>query len=208
MRMTSLAAAMSVVALVACAKKDNGTTDTARADSAAATNATAVNPPADTATKLTDANIAALLDEANAGDSATGKLATQKGTKANVKAFGVLMMKDHHALRVKGEELAKKLNVTPTPPMNDSLPTKVKAAQDNLNSMDKGAAWDKAYIDGEVATHQMVLALIDQAKSAASAPELKTLLDQARPNIEMHLKRAQDIQAKLGSGTADSTKKP
>jgi predicted outer membrane protein len=83
----------------------------------------------------------------------------------------------------------------------------VKAAQDNLNSMDKGAAWDKTYIDGEVATHQLVLGLIDQAKAAAQAPELKTLLDQARPNIEMHLKRAQDIQAKLGTAaTADSTK--
>ena len=206
MRMTSLVAAMSVVALVGCAKKDNDNYDSTRRDSAAATNATTVTP-ADTATKLTDANIAALLDEANAGDSATGKLATQKGSKADVKAFGVLMMKDHHALRVKGEELVKKLNVTPAAPANDSLPTKVKTAQDNLNSMDKGAAWDKAYIDGEVATHQLVLGLIDQAKAAAQAPELKTLLDQARPNIEMHLKRAQDIQAKLGTAaTADSTK--
>lgn len=202
MRMTSLVAAMGVVALIGCAKKDNDDANTAKTDSAAATSATPVPSPADTATKLTDANIAALLDEANAGDSATGKLATQKGTKADVKAFGTLMMKDHHALRVKGEQLVKKLNVTPAAPANDSLPTKVKAAQDNLNSMDKGAAWDKAYIDGEVATHQMVLGLIDQAKGAAQAPELKTLLDQARPNIEMHLKRAQDIQSKLSGGTA------
>jgi hypothetical protein len=50
----------------------------------------------------------------------------------------------------------------------------------------------------------MVLGLIDQAQSAAQAPELKALLTKARPNIEMHLKRAQDIQSQLG---ADSTKK-
>jgi len=207
MRMTSLVAAVGVVALVGCAKKDNDSYDTTRTDSAAATSATTVSP-ADTATKLTDANIAALLDEANAGDSATGKIASTKGSKADVKAFGVLMMKDHHALRVKGEELVKKLNVTPMAPANDSLPGKVKAAQDNLNSMDKGAAWDKAYIDGEVATHQMVLGLIDAAKGAAQAPELKTLLDQARPNIEMHLTQAQKIQARLNGTAADSTKKP
>jgi len=206
MRMTSLVAAVGVVALVACAKKDND--DYAKTDTTAVAAATPATPAPDTSAKLTDANIAALLDEANAGDSATGKLATQKGTKADVKAFGTLMMRDHHALRVKGQDLVKKLNVTPAAPANDSLPSKVKAAQDNLNSMDKGAGWDKAYIDGEVATHQMVLGLIDAAKGAAQAPELKSLLDAARPNIEMHLKRAQDIQAKLGGTAADSTKKP
>jgi putative membrane protein len=200
MRMTSLVAAMSAVALVACAKDKDDKTDSARmADSA---KAAAPAPPV--AAPLTDANIAALLDEANAGDSAGGKMATTKGTTADVKAFGTLMMRDHHTLRVAGLDLVKKLNVTPTPPANDSLPGKVKAAQDILASMEKGAAWDKAYIDGEVATHQMVLGLIDAAQAAAQAPELKALLTKARPNIEMHLKRAQAIKATLG---ADSTKK-
>jgi putative membrane protein len=205
MRMQTVVAVAGIVALVACAKDKNGAADsTAMADSTKATSATPSGPTADTSAKLNDANIAALLDEANAGDSASGKIATAKGTSADVKAFGKLMMQDHHALRKAGQDLVKKLNVTPTPPANDSLPTKVKAAQDNLNSMSKGAGWDKAYIDGEVATHQMVLGLIDQAQGAAQNQELKDLLTKARPNIEMHLKRAQDIQGKLG---ADSTKK-
>jgi putative membrane protein len=203
MRMTSLVAALGVVALVGCAKKDAD--DQAKTDTTPAANATPVTPAPDTTAKLNDANIAALLDEANAGDSATGKIATQKGTKADVKAFGTLMMRDHHALRVAGLDLVKKLNVTPTPPANDSLPNKVKAAQDDLNSKDKGADWDAAYINGEIATHQMVLGLIDQADAAAQAPELKALLKKARPNIEMHLKRAQDIQGKLNGATADSS---
>jgi putative membrane protein len=201
MRMTSLVAAMSLTALVACKKDADDKTDSARlADSAR----TAVTAPPPAAAALTDANIAALLDEANAGDSAGGKLATTKGTKVDVRAFGTLMMKDHHALRVAGLDLVKKLNLTPMPSASDSLPGKVKAAQDNLASMDKGAAWDKAYLDGEVAAHQMVLGLIDQALAAAQAPELKALLTKARATVEMHLRRAQDIQSKLG---ADSTKK-
>src|SRR4051812_5932601 len=211
MRMTSLVAALGLVALVGCKKDTDDKSDSARTYDSAGGNTIAPAPSTATPTNtaapapMTDANIASLLDEANAGDSATGKLATTKGTKADVKAYGALMMRDHHALRVAGLNLVKKLNVTPTPPANDSLPDKVKAAQDNLGSMDKGAAWDKAYIDGEVATHQMVLGLIDQAQGAASAPDLKALLTKARPNIEMHLKRAQDIQSKLGA--ADSTKK-
>lgn len=204
MRMTSLVAAMSLTVLIGCKKDTDDKTDSARiADSAKA--AVPAPAPSPAAAPLTDANIAALLDEANAGDSAGGKMATTKGTKADVRAFGTLMMRDHHALRLAGNDLVKKLNLTPTPPANDSLPAKVKAAQDNLASMDKGAAWDKAYIDGEVGAHQMVLALIDKAQGVAQAPELKALLTKARPNIEMHLKRAEDIQSKLG---ADSTKKP
>jgi putative membrane protein len=201
MRMTSLVAAMSLTALVACKKDVDDKTDSARlADSARA--AAPAPPPA--AATLTDANIAALLDEANTGDSAGGKLATTEGTKVDVRAFGTLMMKDHHALRVAGLDLVKKLNLTPTPPANDSLPGRMKTAQDNLSSMVKGAAWDKAYIDGEVVAHQMVLGLIDQAQAVGRAPELKALLRKARPTVEMHLRRAQDIQSKLG---ADSTKK-
>ena len=204
MRTTMLVAAAGTVALVACAKgKEYNDSASGVADTTKAT-MTPAPAPAPATAPLTDANIGALLDEANAGDSATGKLASTKGTKADVKAYGVLMMKDHHALRVLGLNLVKKLSITPTPPANDSLPTKVKSAQDNLNAMDKGAAWDKAYIDGEVATHQMVLSLIDAAQSAAQAPEMKDLLTKARPNIEMHLKRAQDIRTKL---TADATSK-
>ena len=194
MRTTTLVAALSIAVLAACAKDDTtaydslGTTDTAAAAAATATT------PA-----LTDANIAALLDEANAADSAAGKIASTKGTNADVKAFGVLMMNDHHALRKAGQDLVAKLNVTPAPPANDSLPAKAQMVSDSLNAMSKGATWDKWYIDHEVMMHQDVLALIDQAQAAAQNAELKDLLSKARPNIEMHLKRAQDIQTKLGS---------
>jgi putative membrane protein len=204
MRMNKLVAALSVAVLAACAKGDKsaydsaGTTDTATAASATPTN----NTPA-----LTDANIAALLDEANAADSASGKIASTKGTNADVKAFGVLMMNDHHALRKAGQDLVKKLGVTPTPPANDSLPAKAQMIADSLNATPKGAAFDQTYITGEVAMHQQVLGLIDQALSAAQNQELKDLLNKARPNIEMHLKRAQDIQTKLGASAADSSAK-
>ena len=63
---------------------------------------------------LTDANIVALLDEANMADSAAGAYALTKATNADVKAFAKLMMGEHHALRAQGQQLAQRLNVTPT----------------------------------------------------------------------------------------------
>jgi putative membrane protein len=198
MRITSLVAALGTVVLVACAKEGTNSSDTAKtADSAAAASAT----PTPAAPALTDANIAALLDEANMADSAAGKLASTKGTNADVKAFGVMMMNDHHALRKAGQDLVTKLGVTPTPPANDSLPAMAKTKAESMTAMAKGAAWDKAYIDNEVAVHQHVIGLIDAALGAAQNAELKDLLTKARPNIEAHLKRAQDIQSKLGAAT-------
>jgi putative membrane protein len=196
MRYNTLVAALSIAVLAACAKGDkSGYDSTATTDTAAAAAAT----PTATTPALTDANIAALLDEANAADSAAGKIASTKGTNADVKAFGVMMMNDHHALRKAGQDLVAKLNVTPTPPANDSLPSKAQMITDSLTAIPKGAAFDKWYIGNEVAVHQMVLGLIDSALGAAQNAELKDLLNKARPNIEMHLKRAQDIQTKLGT---------
>ena len=54
-------------------------------------------------------------------DSASGAYALGKATNPDVKAFAKLMMGEHHALRVQGQQLAKQLNVTPAPPADDSL---------------------------------------------------------------------------------------
>jgi putative membrane protein len=184
----------------ACAKNENKTDSTAAADSAAKAAAAAPAAPAPPA--LTDANIAALLDEANAADSAAGNLASTKGTNAQVKDFGRTMMRDHHALRKAGQDLAKKLNLTPTPPANDTHPQTAQKMYDSLNAMAKGPAWDKAYIDNEVAVHQFVLSLLQTAEGAAQDTSLKALITKATPNIQAHLTKAQDIQSKLVAAPA------
>jgi len=193
----------------ACAKNEAKNDSAAAADSAAKAAAAAPAPaPAPT---LTDANIVALIDEANAADSAQGNVASTKGTSAQVKDFGRQMMRDHHTLRKAGQDMAKKQNITPAPPANDSLPAGAQKMHDSLNAMPKGAAWDKAYIDNEVAVHQMVLGLLQTAQGAAQDTALKALITVATPNIQAHLAKAQDIQGKLAAAPAaagmDSGKK-
>ncbi len=197
---------LSACALVAACSKGSNNADTtgAGAGSTASAAATPSTAPA-AAPALTDANIAALLDEANAGDSAAGKLASTKGTNAQVKEFGRQMARDHHMLRQKGQDLAKKLNLTPQAPANDTLPAAAKKMSDSLTAQAKGAAWDKAYIDNEVAVHQSVLSLLQTAQGAAQDTSLKALITSAIPVIQGHLAKAQDIQGKLGNATAGST---
>jgi putative membrane protein len=152
--------------------------------------------------KLSDANIVALLDEANMADSAAGAYAFTKATNAEVKAFAKLMMGEHHALRVQGKQLAQRLNVTPAPPASDPLKPAAESEMAALKAAPKGAQFDRTYIDQEVAAHKLVLDVAGKGHDAAQNEELKKLIEQAKPVIEKHLDRAEEIQKKLGKPTA------
>jgi len=201
-RRTSTAALCAATLVAACSKRESNADSARMADSAAmAAPAPAGSTTTSAAPTLTDPNIVALVDEANKADSTFGNVAAAKGTNAEVKTFGRDMMRDHHALRKMGQDLAKKLKVTPQPPANDSSDAKAKAWDDSLKSMPKGTAFDKAYIDHEVAAHQEVLNTLHTAQTAAQNAELKDLITKAIPTIESHLKKAQDIQSKLQSAS-------
>jgi putative membrane protein len=144
----------------------------------------------------------ALLDEANKADSAAGALARSKATNADVKAFAQLMMTEHHLLRSKGQELAKKLNLTPQPPANDPVQTAASAEMSALKAAPKGAQFDKTYIDQEVTIHKAVLDLAEQAHGTTQNAELKQLIETAKPYLERHRDRAEALQKRLGKPTA------
>lgn len=201
---------LGVCALSAACSKGGTKVDSAAIADSIAKAAAAATPPPPAAVVLTDANIFALLDEANAADSAGGSVASTKGTAASVKEFGRTMMKDHHALRKGAQDLAKKLNITAAAPANDTLPAAAQKMADNMNAAPKGAAWDKAYIDNEVAVHQAVLALLSAAQAAAQDTSLKAAIVKAQPLVQGHLTKAQAIQTKLGATAAtgkDTAKK-
>ena len=195
-RHTPLAALCAAVLVAACAKGDK-TADSAKAADSAMASAPAAAPAAPAAPALTDPNIVAILDGANAADSAAGSVAATKGTAADVKSFGKDMMRDHHALRKAGQDLAKKLNVTPALPAGDNSAAAATAWKDSLTAMPAGAAWDKAYIAHEVAYHEAVLQTAQAALGAAQNAELKALIEKAAPNIQAHLDHAKSIQSKL-----------
>ena len=200
-RLTRGLAMLGAAALcAACAKSESKADSTAvTADTTAS--ATAAPAPAPAPAALTDTSILGMLDELNAADSTTGNMASTKGTNAAVKSFGKNMMRDHHKLRADGQALAKKLNITPAPPANDTLPATVKKIGDTLTATPKGADWDKLYINTEVNVHQFVLSFLQNAESAATDSSLKAAITKATPIIQGHLMQAQAIQTKLNAAT-------
>jgi putative membrane protein len=107
------------------------------------------------------------------------------------------MVADHHKMRVQGQALAKKLNLTPTPPADDNIMSDAQKETDNLNSTAKGKDFDKAYIDGQVDDHKKVLDLAVKAMGQAQSTELKNLIQKATPTVQSHLDKAEAIQKTL-----------
>ena len=147
----------------------------------------------------TDAQIAHIVVTANTVDINAGKLAETKGHSKDVKAFGKMMVTDHSGVNKQAVALVTKLKVTPEDnPTSQSIK---QGGEDNLKNLKglKGAAFDKAYIDHEVAYHQQVLDAVDKVLIPnAKNAELKSLLEKTRPAFVAHLEKAKSIQASLG----------
>ena len=146
----------------------------------------------------TDPQIAHIVVTANQVDIDAGKLAESKGANKDVKAFGKQMVTDHTGVNKQATDLAKKLKVTPED--NPTSQALKKGGQENVAKLKglSGAAFDKAYIEHEVAYHEQVLDAIDKTLVPnAKNAELKALIVKVRPAFEAHLQHAKMLQSKL-----------
>ena len=137
---------------------------------------------------------------ANAIDSTLGVLAKSKGRSKDVTDFARTMIADHTGVNAKAVALAQRLGVTPREnDMSRQLQQGADQARDSL-ARQSGAAFDRGYIDREVAYHQAVLDALDKTLiPGAQNAELKQLLQDVRPTIAAHLERAKSIQRSMGA---------
>jgi putative membrane protein len=147
----------------------------------------------------TDAQIAHIVVTANQVDIDAGKVAETKGRRQDVRAFGKQMVTDHSGVNKEAVALVTRLKVTPEDnPTSESLKKGGEANLEHLKAL-KGAAFDRAYVDHEVAYHEQVLDAIDKVLIPnAKNAELKALLVEVRPAFVAHLERAKMIQGELG----------
>ena len=166
------------------------------------TTRTATPPPAEPAgPKLDDAQVAAIVVAANQVDIDAGQLAIKKSKNAEVKKFAERMVTDHTAVNKSAVDLVTKLKVTPVESeMSKSL---VAGGADTRAKLEKleGDAFDKAYVDNEVAYHEAVIGVLKtQLIPAATNAELNAALVGVQPAFDAHLEHAKQIQAALAGG--------
>ena len=196
-RISAHVSLISIIAISACSKTEKPAADSAA--SAATTPAPdTAKPAAAAAPAINDAQIAHIAVTANAIDSTAGALAKKKASAKAVKDFAQTMVSDHAGVNKQAVALATKLNVTPED--NDVSKQLTAGAEQNIANLQSlsGAAFDKAYIDHEVAYHQAVLDALDKTLiPSAQNADLKALLVKVRPAFVAHLDRAKSIQSSL-----------
>jgi putative membrane protein len=145
---------------------------------------------------VSDAQIASIVVTANQVDIDAGQFATSRATSDEVKTFARLMVTDHTGVNKAATDLAAKLKVTPEDnPTSRTLKADGEKSVAHLKTL-KGAAFDKAYIDREVAYHQQVIDALDSTLiPGATNEELKALLVKVRPAFIAHLEHAKRLQA-------------
>ena len=150
------------------------------------------------ADKLTDPQIAHIAYTAGVIDINAAKQALKKAKNKDVKAFAQDMVRDHEAVNKQALALVKKLKVTPEDNATSKALTKAATAERAKLAKLKGAAFDKAYVENEVAYHKTVNgALETQLIPSASNAELKSLLQTGLKIFQGHQQHAEHVAAEL-----------
>jgi putative membrane protein len=148
--------------------------------------------------KLSDQQIAHIAYTAGQLDISAAEQAKEKSSNKDVRAFAEDMERDHKAVNEKALALVKKLGVTPED--NDTSKALSKQAAEKRAELAKlsGKAFDKAYIDNEVAYHKAVnAALRTTLIPSASNAELKDLLTTGLKIFQGHEQHAEHVAAEF-----------
>lgn len=146
----------------------------------------------------TDPQIAHIAYTAGVIDIEAARQAVETSKNKEVVAFANDMIRDHEAVNKQALDLVKKLKVTPED--NDtskSLTSNAEKERQKLSKL-KGAEFDKAYVDNEVAYHKTVNdALKTTLIPAAQNPDLKALLETGLKLFQGHEQHAEHVASML-----------
>ena len=145
--------------------------------------------------KLTDPEIASVAVTANQIDINYAKIAKERSKNTDVLQFAKTMTDDHTAIINQAVALVTKLKVTPK---DNAVSKKLMADAEKTKKMlrSKSAkAFNKAYVDNEVAYHKAVIGVVENLLIPQSQnAELKKLLQDVVPALKAHLAHAEMVQ--------------
>lgn len=145
--------------------------------------------------KLSDAEVASVAVVANQIDIGYAEIAKAKSKDAEIIKFAETMIRDHNSVLGQASALVKKLGVTPKDnSLSQQLLAGAEKTKKSLNAK-SGKAFDKEYIDNEVAYHKAVISTVqDVLIPETENKELKDLLQGILPALNTHLSHAEMVQ--------------
>ena len=148
--------------------------------------------------KLSDSEIASIAVVANQVDINYADVAKGKSKDAEILKFANTMATDHKAVIDQAVALVTKLKVTPKDnALSQQLQADAEKTKKSLGTK-SGRAFDKAYIDNEVAYHKAVISVVEgRLIPEAQNKELKDLLQNVLPALKAHLGHAEMVQKRF-----------
>jgi putative membrane protein len=129
---------------------------------------------------------------------ANAKQALARSKNKTVREFAQEMVRDHEAVNKQALALVKKLNVKPEDNDTSRALTKQASAKRVELSKLSGKAFDRAYVENEVAYHKTVNGALETTLiPSASNAELKSLLETGLKLFEAHQQHAEHVAAGL-----------
>ena len=154
--------------------------------------------PAIAADTPTDPQIAHIAYTAGSLDVAAAKQALGKTHNKSVRDFAQQMVRDHEAVNKQALALLKKLKVTPKDNETSRALARDAAVKQKVRSKLKGAEFDQAYVNNEVAYHKTVNNSLETTLiPSASNAELKSLLQTGLNVFQGHEQHAEQVAAEL-----------
>ena len=149
-------------------------------------------------TAINDAQIAHVAYTAGQIDVDAGRQALDRSRNADVRAFAETMVRDHSAVNGQALALVQRLHVTPEAnPTSTALTSQAADAHRRLGVL-QGAAFDRAYVENEVAYHRAVNeALRGTLIPGAHNAELKSLLEAGLALFSAHQEHAEQLARRL-----------
>lgn len=148
-----------------------------------------------TRTALDDATIVAIFDAANTADIETGALGAKKATTQQIRDYAAMLVTAHTSVRQQGRDLAKRLGVTPTPPKDDPAVAQHAAAMKKLRAL-SGKAFDRAFLEHEIAYHKAVIAAVQTTLlPAIQNADVRALVVKVAPVFVQHQGAAEQLLA-------------
>jgi len=194
--------ALSSVALCAVACGGNGGSDgpasAGRGDTASATGDVSSMSARPVAGKwLTDGSIVSLIGVLNQHEIAAAGVEFQAWHSDSVRAFAASMIQEHAAMQHSIDSAAAAAGVAPVmPALGLELQDSLKSVVDGLKTL-KGAALDRAYLDGEVASHTMLVDYYEELARVAEHPAIVGALANAVATLQLQARRAQLMRSTL-----------
>ncbi len=198
-RLLLVSALTACAALTAACHKtgDNAGKDIAQPSDSAPVNA--VQDVAATGVGMVAAPTAAMTTEGYVANAAiadmyeveAGKIAEQRAKRANVKAFGAMMAKDHTATTAGLKAALKEANLSIAPPA--ALDDRRQGMINNLKAAGD-SDFDGAYLHQQLAAHIEALALHKTFAARTDVAPLKAAAEATAPKVQMHL----DMVRKIG----------